>query len=395
MLALDRKMLEDEWFNRETAPDYRRFVEWHEKNEVELRTISTAALAEIRKEHELKTADDVALWTRFAVLFTGQGDRDDDEVAIKLRVKRDVAAGPDYDSLRAFMAAVRKESSLLNDDAPGVEMGSASLIDQWDDYVAPEIRWLEGGAYRRFMQSVLEPNDNVLDAAAGSGIDSVNLLSMNYSVTSNEVDSRLADRAKEFAARKKVPLDLEFSRWEQLSLRGNPRFDAVLVLGNSLCLVLSEERRRQALESFWDVLRPGGRLIIDERNYEYMRRNQREILADPFVYWQKARDDVMYPGTDLIGFPSAIEDSLVEWSFAENAPPVKGKEEMFRRSEMFKPLELYAFDFKELYDDLTDCGFRVKTVCGDLRVLSADGTMPPYEKTEDVGFLTYVAERPR
>ena len=394
ILALDKARLEDEWFNLETLPDYRKFVEWHADNEVELRTISTAELAEIRKEHELETDDDVAFWTKFAVLFTGQSNRADEEVAIKLRVKRDNEATPDYDALRDFMVEVKERSALMKDEAPGVEMGDEALIERWDDYVAPDIRWLEGGVYRQFMENLLKLGEPILDAAAGSGTDSVHLLSMGYSVTSNEVDSRLASRAESFAAKMKVPFSLEFSRWEELTLRGNPRFNSVLVLGNSLCLVLSSQQRKQALESFLGVLRPGGQLIIDERNYEYMRRNRRAILSDPYANWLKSRADVMYPGSRLVGFPSDVEDTRVQWSFAENNPPLARKEEMLKRSHEFHPLELYAFEFGELYEELENSGFHIKTVYGDLKELSSDGRMPSYEETKDSGFLTYVAERP-
>jgi len=394
VLAVDQGVLEDDWFNRDTLPDYRKFVEWHAANDVELRTIRTGDLEVIRENHELETKDDVALWTKFAVLFTGEGERDQQEVGIKLRVKRDAAKAPGYDVLRNFVEDVREQSTQMKDAPPGVEMGDAALIERWDDYVAPEIRWLDGGTFSSFMQELLRPNELILDAAAGSGTDSVHLLSMGYSVISNEVDSRLADRAEGFALRKKVPLSLEFSRWEDLRLRGNPRFDSVIVLGNSLCLVLSENRRKRTLRSFLRVLRPGGRLIIDERNYEFMRRNREGILADPYENWLEVRPDVMYPGTSLVGFPGQIEDSKVSWSFAQNDPPIKSKEEMMGRAEEIHPLELYAFEFGELYDELTEIGFKVTAVYGDLSRLPGDGTMPTYDATVGSGFLTYVAERP-
>lgn len=393
ILAVDRGELEDDWFDRDTLPDYRRFVEWHAENEVKLLTISTADLEEIRTDHELKTEDDVALWVKFAVLFTGQREKED-EVAITLRVKHDYNSTPDYDALREFMTAVRERSTPMGDDPPGVEMGDAALIERWDDYVAPDVRWLEGGPYQQFIERWLTPGELILDAAAGSGTDSVHLLSLGYSMISNEVDSRLADRAESFATKRKVPLNLEFSRWEDLNLRGNPCFDSVLVLGNSLCLVLSADRRRQALESFLRVLRPGGRLIIDERNYEYMRRREAAILSDPYTNWLQARTDVMYPGKSLVGFPSEIKDAEVLWSFASNDPPVRSGEEMLERAKEFHPLKLYAFQFGELYADLKEVGFKVRAVHGDLGELTQTGSMPSYEATKELGFLTYVAERP-
>jgi len=49
-------------------------------------------------------------------------------------------------------------------------------------------------------------------------------------------------------------------------------FDAIVCLGNSLSALpdfeggLSDHRR--ALSNFWSLLRPGGLLIVDHRNYD-------------------------------------------------------------------------------------------------------------------------------
>jgi SAM-dependent methyltransferase len=395
ILAVDKGERDDDWFNEETRPDYRKFVEWHEENNVELRTIATDELAELRADYDLTTSDDVALWIGFAVLFNADLGLDSEELAIKLRVKDDELLSPKYEVLRRFMEDVRKKSTLMNDAAPGVEMGDATLVERWNDYVAPDLRWRPDGRYKRFLEGIIDPERPVLDAAAGSGTDSVNLLRNDYSVISNEVDPRLADQASAFASRRGVTLKLEVSRWEELNLQGNLRFGTVLVLGNSLCLVSSPERRLQALHSFHRVLLPGGKLVIDERNYEFMRQNRERILDDPYESWLTVIDDVMYPGRSLLGFPSLIDDEKVEWSFISNDPPVRSGSEVRERSNDFHPLELYAFQYGELHRDLEEAGFRVGAMFGDLRTIGDGADMPPYEATRDAGFLTYVAERPK
>jgi SAM-dependent methyltransferase len=396
ILSVDKKQLDDDWFNEETRSDYKRFVEWHTENEVELRTISTSDLAEIREAHQLEIADDVALWNRFAVLFTGQDGREDEAVGLRLRVRNDLGRVPEYIALGEFMEEVKEKSNLLKDAPPGVEMGDAALIDRWDDYVGQEVRWLENGPYRKFMDEILSPDGAIFDAAAGSGTDSVELLSLGYSVTSNEVDPRLHRRATQLAEKRGVPLKLEISRWEDLTIAGLQRFETVLVMGNSLCLVSSRELRIRALKNFYRVLLPGGRLVIDERNFESMRERREDILKEPLKNWVKEGQDVMYPGSELTGYPSAIEDSVVWWSFFSNVPPVKTSDEIQERAKNFHPLELYAFQHGELYHELESIGFRVHKVYADLKgVPGSSSGMPPHDTVRDARFLTYIAEKPQ
>lgn len=396
ILSIGQNVLEDDWFGEKTQTAYQKFIAWHKRNRVELRTISPDRLAEIRDEFELATSDDIALWVKFAALFTGQHDREGADVAIRLRAKGDVESSPHYGIIGAFMSAVRKQSTRLDDAPPGVEMGDPGLIARWDDYVAPDLRWLDGGPYQGFIRSVISTDAAVFDAAAGSGTDSVNLLMQGYSVMSNEVDPRLAERTRQFASTRGVEVELRSARWEQLTLAGNPRFDAVLVLGNSLCLVASPDRRRRALTAFYDILRPGGLLLIDERNYEFMRRNRDAILADPLAHWLASVKDVMYPGKSLVGFPSAIETTHVVWSFASNTPEVTSNHELHERAREFHPLDLYAFEHGELYKELADRGFTDTIVYGDLQPLagSSANVMPSYEATSRSAFLTYVAKKP-
>jgi SAM-dependent methyltransferase len=396
ILSIGQTELADDWFDEQTRPDYRRFIAWHDTNQVELRTVSPGRLAEIRNEHDLATTDDIALWVKFAALFTGQEAREGDDVTIRLRAKGDLESSPHYGIISSFMSAVRKQSTLMSDAAPGVEMGDAALIARWDDYVAPDLRWMDGGIYRRFMQGVIPTDAAIFDAATGSGTDSVNLLMQGYSVTSNEVDQRLELRARQFAEERGVAIELRSAPWEELSLAGNPKFDVVLVLGNSLCLVPSPDRRHRALAAFYEILRPGGVLLIDERNYEFMRRNRDRILTDPLNEWVKSIQDVIYPGRSLVGFPSAVDDSKVEWSFASNTPEVANSVELCERAREFHPLDLYAFQHGELYRELANEGFADTVVYGDLSRLgdgSVDG-MPSYDTTEGSAFLTYVTRKP-
>lgn len=394
ILAIDQDELDNDWFQADT--EYEQFVKWHSEHGCELRWISPAKLRQLRAAHKLPTGDDIGLWDKLSVLFTPQSERSGDSVSIKVRARHDFEPELTYSKIQLFMSDVYDASSLLSDAAPGVEMGDATLVSRWDDYVAPDLRWRSGGPYEAFIASVVPPHANVFDAAAGTGADTVNMLQRGYSVTSNEVDPRLAEKAREYAARQGQPISLHRARWEQLQLPGNPKFDVVLVLGNSLCLVRSIERRALALRQFYDILRPGGSLVMDERNFEFMRRERDAIQSHPFESWLRDRNDVMYPGGRLVGYPSVIDDSEVTWSFVNNTPPVASDVDVTQRASEFQPLDLFAFPHGGLYREITDAGFLVRAVFGDLAELARGepAAMPSYEATSSSGFLTYVAQRP-
>lgn len=402
VIAVSSSELDDDWYRPETNGGFLKFVEWHQDHNVELRTLTPQALEEIRRALSMDDEqDDVALWQSFGVLFTSRARREGHRVAIRLRASDDLQSVPNFGKLQQFMAEVRSRSTLMKEAIPSVEMGDAKLVAAWNSYIAPELRWQTGGPYSQLLTSVIPTDASIFDAAAGSGVDSVHLLELGYSVTSNEVDPRLGRQARDYASRRKVDIELRNARWETLSLAGNPRFDAVLVLGNSLCLVASQDRRRGALKAFHRVLRPGGTLLIDERNFELMRRRADEITHDPLSNWVDSVPDVMYPGRTLVGFPQEISDTSVTWAFASNEPAATSPEELRRRADEYHPLQLHAFAHGEMFELLQQTGFEVLGVFADLTRIAGDDDnllvvdkMPSYESTADSGFLTYVARRP-
>lgn len=63
-------------------------------------------------------------------------------------------------------------------------------------------------------------------------------------------------------------------KWENFGEHFNSDWDVILVLGNSFCLILDERTREKCIENFMKALKPGGMLVIDQRNFEYMLNNK-------------------------------------------------------------------------------------------------------------------------
>lgn len=396
ILAVDRNALTSDYLANSQA--YAQFHAWHRSNGVEAKWIDPSRLADLRNRYGVTNVVDIGLWDDYAVLFSREGGSD--AVSLTMVFRGDGTAEVPYENIYNYMNAVNRAAALLGPSPPGLEMGDDHLVAEWEDYVDPGTRTADGSVWARFLLSQLEDSRIVLDAAAGIGCDSVFLADKGFSVVSNEVDARLYAAASDFAENRGRRLELKRALWEELprEIGGGFQFDAVLVVGNSLCLVDSPQRRARAVQAFFDVLRPGGKLIIDERNFHFMQRNRAEILADPLNKFPPvSRGDVMYPGSSLRGYPSAISEAVVKWSFFRNDEPrVEDSSEVFERSKEYSSLTLYPFSHGEMFELLQGRGFSDIWVFRDLRPLT-DGpaaAMPSSEAVGDAAFLTYVATKP-
>lgn len=374
------------------SPDaYSEFFRWHALHDVELRVVDPGRAHELRNIHGLGTAD-VALWPNFAVLFEIDPQGRPAHIGIRFPGSRQ-GSGPTYDDIHRFVDALELESRILERELPSLSYFAPSLADHWASYVDVGRRSDPSGPVGSFLLGELEGKRLVLDAAAGVGCESVMLLRHGFSVVSNELDSTLARHASAFAAGADVRLNLTTFLWEDLAISfpGNLRFDAVLVLGNSLSLVEDPESRSRCLQSFWDVLLPGGLLIIDERNYSVIEDSAELIRDDPLGTFAPAiRGDVMYAGRRIRGYPAAMQQGKILWDFF-----VADEERSGRPSHHLgtAPLVLYPFRYGELFHCLRDLGFSRIRVFGDLQPMAVD-EMPSRMDASTSDFLTYVAEKP-
>jgi 2-polyprenyl-3-methyl-5-hydroxy-6-metoxy-1,4-benzoquinol methylase len=381
---------------------YVEFVNWHRRNGVRLLWIDTATMRRLTDDLGMDRAD-LGLWDNYAVLFEpaeGAGVK----LSMRFPGERPNGHGPTYEAIKEFSEAVLAEAVELGDSPPDLELVDEALAGAWEQYVNLERRLDPDAPVGHFLTDVLSPLAEsrsrvaVLDAAAGIGADSIFLLKQGFAVQSNEVDAHYRSQAMEHARRNGVPLDMRQNVWERLdqSMKGGWRFDAVLCVGNSLCLVRDRLRQREALRSFFNVLVGDGVLIIDERNFEYMLEMREQIEADPVRYFKPATEgDVMYEGLKLRGFPSRITDEEVDWRFFENQPPVKSSKDLASRRYGQKDLVLHPFRYGELHGLLRECGFVGIRVFADLQPTHHDpDQMPAYESVRDSTFLTYVAARP-
>lgn len=109
----------------------------------------------------------------------------------------------------------------------------------------------------------------VLDAACGTGQHALALASLGYPAAGADLSAGMIERAQENALTRDLSLRFEVAGFGELaSAFGEASFDALLCLGNSLPHVLDEAGLAAALTDFAAVLRSGGALIIQNRNFD-------------------------------------------------------------------------------------------------------------------------------
>jgi len=170
--------------------------------------------------------------------------------------------------------------------------GASGLTDQYADGKAAKVWQLYIGdtnsrtrIYKDFLIDALKKRGcvNVLDVACGTGIDSVMLLEEGFTVASADASDKMLkgayktrwDRRKEDIMDKWVIYEANWlNMMEDIEEVPEGGFDAIIAMGNSFAHLpdFSGDQRDQqlAIQNFYNLLKPGGFLIIDHRNYDYI-----------------------------------------------------------------------------------------------------------------------------
>ena len=115
----------------------------------------------------------------------------------------------------------------------------------------------------------------VLDCAAGVGSLAVGLALRGFAAAATDISPAMIERTRTLAAEHGVQVDARVCAWEDLT--GEPRFDAVFCVGNSLA---HASERVTALSAMAAVLKPRGQLVITSRNWERERHAGSRLEVD-------------------------------------------------------------------------------------------------------------------
>jgi len=135
----------------------------------------------------------------------------------------------------------------------------------WDERLASELPFLE-----QQLRTLAGPGGQaprVLDAACGTGMHVIALARRGYAAAGADLSAGMIERARANAAGE--PARFEVAGFGELAaVYGPGSFDALLCLGNSLPHLLDSAALAGALADFAACLRPGGLLLLQNRNFD-------------------------------------------------------------------------------------------------------------------------------
>lgn len=233
-----------------------------------------------------------------------------------------------------------------------------SFVDKWDELIDWEGRAAgEGDFYPSLLRAA--GCTRVLDAACGTGYHSVTLSKAGFDVVAADGAEEMLAKTRENAAEHGVELELAHADWRTLSEDLDERFDALLCLGNAFTHLHTEDERVEAMGQFHKVLRPGGLLIIDQRNYD-------SILDEGF----STKHQYYYTGEGVDARPVDITEEYIRfrYTFPDGA---------------VHHLTMWPIRQQHMTDLITGAGFRDVRTFGDFE--------PQFERHEP-DFVVQVAE---
>jgi SAM-dependent methyltransferase len=140
----------------------------------------------------------------------------------------------------------------------------------WQDRLAHELPFMDklfaGQGVRR-----------VLDTACGTGYHSIALAQQGYEVVGADLSPEMIRRARLNATVAGVDVEFLVAGFGEMEAQGEA-FDAVLCLGNSLPHLLTTEAVANALADFAAVLRRGGLLLIQNRNFDQVCAQRQRFM---------------------------------------------------------------------------------------------------------------------
>ena len=122
----------------------------------------------------------------------------------------------------------------------------------------------------------IQPHHRVLDLCCGQGRHSVALAKTGVDLTGVDLSQEMLAIARSTAAEAGVPLTLRQADMRHLPDDLENQFDAVINMFSSFGYLESEEDDQQVLHQIAKALKPGGKLLMDLLNREWVIINNEE-----------------------------------------------------------------------------------------------------------------------
>ena len=223
----------------------------------------------------------------------------------------------------------------------------------WPARLAAELPFIE-----RELQAV--GACRVLDAACGTGMHTIALARRGYEAVGADLSVGMVARARANADAADIDVRFETAGFGELARTFVPgNFDALLCLGNSLPHLLTPESLAAALADFAACLRPGGLLLIQNRNFDaVLARSERWM--EPQAYREGKAEwlflrfyDFQPDGTLTFNLAMLRREGADDWSQQVSSTRLYP----LRQAELIAALAETGFDHVACYGDMTGAPF--------------------------------------
>ncbi len=190
------------------------------------------------------------------------------------------------------------------------------------------------------------PRARILNCSCGIGTFAIALAKLGYEVSGSDGSPGMIEQAELAIRRTNVRVPLTCCTWEDLPAHVTGPFDLVFCLGNSIGHTRNGEEMFRSLQGMRAVLRSGGKLVIDSRNWEQIRKEKPRFTP---CQWRERFGQRCLP-IYVWNFPERFEDAhTIEVLLIFDTDGTV--------SMRSYPIVYYPFRIEELIERLRSAGF--------------------------------------
>ncbi|MEK6918384.1 MAG: class I SAM-dependent methyltransferase [Nanoarchaeota archaeon] len=244
----------------------------------------------------------------------------------------------------------------------------------WEKEIYPKFKGTVKESEANFFGDFIIKNHlkSVIDFGVGGGIElsgiteHLNKRGYNlHSIEANEVDEEFIRQAKKLFKEKRQEIVIHKSNWVDLPKADPPYthvFDFGFLTGNSLTYIgggtrdYTKKAQQSVVSKFAELIKKGGYLFIDSRNYDYIRSLMNLPIQD--VLKNFSFDYTVYyhgSGKDIMVFPAYISDTVIVLHYYDKKRKIWGKLDLYPiyQKDM---IEILSKDFviEKIYHDFRE-----------------------------------------
>jgi SAM-dependent methyltransferase len=165
-----------------------------------------------------------------------------------------------------------------------------SVLPPNDDQVAHQVDFIEASLS-------LPQGGTVLDVGCGLGLHAIELARRGYLVVGLDLSLNMITRAAEEAQHNNLKINFLHTDIREIEFEGT--FDGVICMGTTFGF-FDDDANRDVLKRLHDALKPGGRLLLDVVNRDFV------ITSQPNLVWFQGDECVCMEESDFNYFNSRL-----------------------------------------------------------------------------------------